>query len=172
MSKLTGLWGHTDFLKLWAGQTLSALSSNVTDLALPLIAALVLHASAFEMGLLSTVATLPDLLLGLFAGVWADRVRRRPIMITADVSRALLLLSVPVAAVFDVMMIWQLYAVLFLTGACATFFDVANVSYLPSLVGREHLVSANSKLVASTSFARAVGPGLAGSYSSSKRPYP
>src|SRR5918911_4461475 len=162
MSKLTGLWGHTDFLKLWAGQTLSALSSNVTDLALPLIAALVLHASAFEMGLLSTVATLPDLLLGLFAGVWADRVRRRPIMIAADASRALLLLSVPVAAVFHMMTIWQLYAVLFLTGACATFFDVANMSYLPSLVGREHLVSANSKLVASTSFARAVGPGLAG----------
>ena len=93
MSKLTGLWGHTDFLKLWAGQTLSALSSNVTDLALPLIAALVLHASAFEMGLLLTVVTLPDLLLGLFAGVWADRVRRRPIMIAADASRALLLLS-------------------------------------------------------------------------------
>src|ERR671937_580138 len=108
MPKLTGLWHHPDFLKLWAGQTLSALSSNVTDLALPLIAALVLHASAFEMGLLLTVATLPDLLLGLFAGVWADRVRRRPIMIAADASRALLLLSVPVAAVFDVMMIWSL----------------------------------------------------------------
>jgi MFS family permease len=162
MPNLTGLWHHPDFLKLWAGQTLSALSSNVTDLALPLIAALVLHASAFEMGLLLTVATLPDLLLGLFAGVWADRVRRRPIMIAADASRALLLLSVPVAAVFDMMTIWQLYAVLFLTGACATFFDVANMSYLPSLVGREHLVSANSKLAASTSFARAVGPGLAG----------
>ena len=91
MPKLTGLWRHPDFLKLWAGQSLSALSANVTDLALPLIAALVLHASAFEMGLLLTVATLPDLLLGLFAGVWADRVRRRPIMIAADVSRALLL---------------------------------------------------------------------------------
>ncbi len=162
MPKLAGLWRHPDFLKLWAGQTLAALSSNVTDLALPLIAALILRASPFEMGLLGTVATLPNLLLGLFAGVWADRVRRRPIMIAADAGRALLLLSVPVAAVFGAMTMWQLYAVLFLTGACATFFDVASVSYLPSLVGREHLVRANSKLVASSSAARAVGPGLAG----------
>lgn len=162
MPKLTGLWRHPDFLKLWAGQTLAALSANVTTLALPLIAALSLHASPFQMGLLATTATLPDLLVGLFAGVWADRVRRRPIMIIADIGRALLLLSIPVAALFNLLAMRQLYAVLFLSGVCTTFFFVANVSYLPSLVGREHLVSANSRLVASASAATAVGPGLAG----------
>lgn len=162
MSKFTSLWRHPDFLKLWAGQTLSALSGNVTVLALPLVAALTLHASPFEMGLLSTLQELPALLFGLFVGVWADRLRRRPIMIVADMSRALLLLTVPLAAMLNIVTIWQLYAVLFLTGVCATFYDVANVSYLPSLVGREHLVSANSRIVASASVARAVGPGLAG----------
>src|SRR5687767_9415987 len=162
MPTLTGLWRHPDFLKLWAGQTLAALSSNVTNLALPLIAALTLNASAFEMGLLGAAATIPNLLVGLLAGIWADRFRRRPIMIAADVGRALLLLSIPVAAVLDLLGIWHLYAVLFLSGVCTTFFDVADMSYLPTLVGREHLASANSKLVASTSVAGAVGPGLAG----------
>lgn len=162
MPTLTGLWRHTDFLKLWTGQTLSALGSTITNLALPLTAALILHASAFEMGLLSTAATVPNLLFGLVAGVWADRVRRRPIMIGADISRALLLLSIPAAALFHLLTMGQLYAVLFLAGACTTFFDVANVSYLPSLVGRGHVVSANSRLVASASVATAVGPGVAG----------
>ena len=162
MPALTGLWRHTDFLKLWAAQTLATLNSTVTNLALPLIAALTLRASPIEMGLRGTAATIPNLLVGLPAGIWADRFRRRPIMIAADVGRALLLLSIPVAAALDLLGIWQLYAVLFLSGVCTTFFDVADASYLPSLVGRDRLVSANSKLVTSTSVAAAVGPGLAG----------
>lgn len=162
MSLCTGLWRHADFLKLWTGQTLSALGATVTTLALPLTAALVLHASAFEMGLLSTAATVPNLLFGLVAGLWADRVRRRPIMIGAELSRALLLTSIPVAALFHLLAMGQLYAVVFLAGACTTFFDVANTSYLPSLVGREHLIDAMSRVVASGSVAMAVGPGIAG----------
>jgi MFS family permease len=162
MSRLTGLWRHPDFLTLWAAQTLAALSANVTNLAVPLIAALTLHASPFEMGLLSTMATLPNIVIGLFAGSWADRAQRRPIMIAADVIRALLLCSIPVAVVFNMLTIGHLYAVLFLCGVCTTFFDVANVSYLPSLVGRAQLTSANSRIVASASVAGAVGPGLAG----------
>jgi MFS family permease len=162
MPRLTGLWRHPDFLTLWAAQTLATLSANVTNLALPLIAALTLHASPFEMGLLGTMATLPNIMIGLFAGTWADRARRRPIMIAADVIRALLLCSIPIAAAVNMLTIWQLYAVLFLSGVCTTFFDVANVSYLPSLVGRDQLTSANSRIVASTSVAGAVGPGLAG----------
>ena len=162
MSARTGLWRHTDFLILWTGQTLSALGSTVTTLALPLTAALILHASAFEMGLLSTVATVPNLLFGLVAGVSADRVRRRPLMISAEISRALLLLSIPIAALVHRLTIGQLYAVVFLAGTCTTFFEVANVSYLPSLVGRDHVVSATSRLVASASVAMAVGPGVAG----------
>src|SRR5437763_393613 len=154
MTPRIGLWRHTDFLKLWTGQTLSALGSTVTNLALPLTAALILHASALEKGLLSTAATIPNLLFGLVARVCADRVRRRPIMmIGADISRALLLLSIPAVALVHRLTIGQLYAALFLAGACTTFFDVANVSYLPSLVGRAHVVSANSRLVASASVA-------------------
>lgn len=150
------------FLKLWCAHTLAALSANVTNLALPLVAALTLHATPFEMGLLSMVATLPNMLVGLFAGTWADRRRRKPIMVAADLARAMLLLSIPLAALFGLLTLWQLYAVLFLSGICTTFFDVANVSYLPSLVGRAQLVGANSRIVASASVANAAGPGLAG----------
>ena len=156
------LWRQPDFLKLWAGQTLAALSSTVTTLALPLIAALTLHASPFEMGLLAVGATLPNLLVGLHAGILADRFRRRPIMVSTELVRALLLLSVPIAAALDRLTMWQLCAVLFLSGVCTTVFEVAETSYLPSLVGKGRLVSANSALVGSGSVAAAVGPGLAG----------
>jgi MFS family permease len=162
MPRYTDLWRHTDFLKLWAAQTIAALSAYVTHLALPLIAALTLHASPFEMGLLNTMAALPNLVIGLFAGLWVDRLRRRQLMIASDVARALLLVTIPLTSAFNLLSIWQLYAVLFLFGIGTTLFDVANVSYLPSLVGRERLLTANSRLVASTSVAGAVGPGLAG----------
>jgi MFS family permease len=105
---------------------------------------------------------LPNILVGLFAGTWADRTRRRPIMVVTDLARAMLLLSIPLAALFGLLTIWQLYTVLFLSGICSTFFDVANVSYLPSLIGRAQLVSANSRIVASASVANAAGQGLAG----------
>jgi MFS family permease len=162
MPRHTDLWRHADFLKLWSAQTLATLSSYVTHLALPLIAALTLHATPFEMGLLNTIPTLPNLVIGLFAGWCVDRLRRRQLMILSDVARALLLVFIPIISVFNLLTIWQLYAVLFLFGIGTTLFDVANASYLPSLVGRERLVDANSRLVASTSVAGAIGPGLAG----------
>jgi MFS family permease len=162
MSQHTSLWRHADFLKLWSAQTLAALSASITHLALPLIAALTLHSSPFEMGLLNTMATLPNLVIGLFAGLCVDRLRRRHLMIISDIARALLLVSIPLASAFNLLSIWQLYAVLFLFGIGTTLFDVANASYLPSLVGRERLIDANSRLVASASVAGAVGPGLAG----------
>lgn len=157
-----GLWRQPDFVKLWAGQTLAALSSTVTTLALPLIAALTLHATPFEMGLLAVAASVPNLIVGLHAGILADRFRRLPIMVSTDLVRALLLVSIPFSAALDLLSMWQLYAVLFLSGVCTTFFEVAETSYVPSLVGKERLVSANSALVASGSVASAVGPGLAG----------
>ena len=158
----TSLWRHPDFKRLWTAHTLASLSANVTNLALPLIAAVTLHASPLEMGLLGTMATLPNLMVGLFAGTWADRARQRPTMIAAHLTRTLLLLSIPLASSFGLMSIWQLYAVLFLFGVCTTFFDVAQVAYLPSLVGKERLLGANSQLAASSSAMTAVGPGLAG----------
>ncbi|MCB9147867.1 MAG: MFS transporter [Caldilineaceae bacterium] len=162
MTQHTNLWRHADFLALWSSQTLAALSAQITQFALPLIAALTLQASPFEMGLLVTMATLPNLLVGLFAGSWVDHMRRRPLMIAADITRAALLVSIPIASVFNLLTLAQLYSVLFLFGIGTTVFDVANVSYLPVLVGRPHVLEANSRIVASTSFAGAVGPGLAG----------
>jgi MFS family permease len=162
MPSRSGLWRDHDFLKWWAAHTLAALGSNVTYLALPLVAALTLHASPLEMGLLATAATAPYLLVGLHAGVWVDRFRRREIVIAADVGRALLLLSIPVAAALELLGMGHLYVVLFLSGAWTTLAEVASTSYLPSLVGRARLVSANSALVASNSAAAAVGPGVAG----------
>jgi MFS family permease len=151
-----------DFLKFWAGQTLGALCSNITILALPILAVTALHASAFEMGLLGLAATLPNLLFSLVAGVAADRVRRRPILVTAEIGRGLVLLIVPVAAVLDRLDLRLLFLTLFLSGVCTTFYDVADNSYLPDLVGVDNLVRANSVLVGSTSVTAAVGPGLAG----------
>ncbi|MCB0122696.1 MAG: MFS transporter [Caldilineaceae bacterium] len=162
MTRHTNLWQHADFLTLWSSQTLAALSAQITQLALPLIAALALDASPFEMGLLVTMATLPNLLVALFAGSWVDHMRRRPLLIAADLTRAALLVSIPLASVFNLLTLEQLYVVLFLFGIGTTVFDVANVSYLPLLVGRSHVLQANSRIVASTSFAGAVGPGLAG----------
>ncbi len=122
---LTGLWRHPDFLKLWAGQTVSLFGSQVTLLALPLTAALVLGATPRQMGFLGAAEFAPFLLFGLLAGVWVDRRRRRLILIAADVGRAALLASIPAAAFTDVLRIGQLYVVGFLVGVLTVFFDVA-----------------------------------------------
>ncbi len=153
---------HRDFQKLWAGQTVSMLGSQVSQLALPLVAVLVLHVSAFYVALLGTVDLLPFLLFALPAGVWIDRIPRRPVLIVADTGRALALATVPVVAAFGHLTIWQLYAVGFVTGTFTVFFDVAYQSYLPSLVGRPHLVEGNAKLELSRSAAQIAGPGLGG----------
>jgi MFS family permease len=160
--QLTGLWRHPDFLKLWAGQTVSLVGSEVTLLALPLTAVLTLGATPAQMGILRAVAFTPALLLGLFAGVWIDRLRRRPILILADLGRAAILASIPLAFMVGVLTMNYLYATAFLVGALTIAFDVAYQAYLPSLVQREHLVEANGKLEGSRSVAGIVGPGLAG----------
>ena len=160
--RLTGLWRHPDFVKLWTGQTISLIGSQVTFLALPLTAVLVLNATPAQMGFLTAAGAIPSLLVGLFAGVWVDRHRRRPILIAADLGRAALLLLIPVAALLGVLRIEYLYIVAFLVGTLGLFFEVAHHSFLPSLVGREQLVEGNSKLEISDSVAEIVGPGLAG----------
>ena len=157
-----GLWRHPDFLRLWSAQTVSQFGSQVSQLALPLAAILVLDASAFEVALLGTVEFLPFLLFALPAGVWVDRLRRKPILVLGDLGRAVALASVPLDYAFDALTIWQLYAVGFLVGVCTVFFDVAYQSYLPSLVDRSQLVDGNSKLEVSRSGAALAGPGLAG----------
>ena len=157
-----GLWRHRDFLKLWSAETISMFGSQVDDLAIGFVAIAVLDATAFEVALLGTLGFLPFLLFTLPAGVWVDRLRRRPILITGDFGRAVLLATVPVAYVADVLTLWHLYAVVFLVGIFQVFFDVAYQSYLPSLVERDQIIEGNSKLEISRSAAQVSGPGFAG----------
>ena len=157
-----GLWRHPDFLRLWSAETVSQFGSQISLLALPLAAIDVLHASAFEVAALTTVEFLPFLLVSLPAGVWVDRLRRRPILVAGDLARAALLASVPIAYALDALTIWQLYGVGFGVGIATVFFDVAYQSYLPSLVERRQLVDGNAKLEISRSAALVGGPGLAG----------
>ncbi|MEO8394254.1 MAG: MFS transporter [Chloroflexota bacterium] len=153
---------NPEFLKFWVGQTISAFGSQITNLALPLTAVLVLNASSSQMGVLNALGVLPFMLVGLFAGVWVDRMRRRPILIAADLGRFVLLGSIPLAALGGFLTIPYLYVAIFLIGVMTVFFDVSYQSFLPSLVGREQLVEGNSKLEVSASAAGILGPGLAG----------
>jgi MFS family permease len=157
-----GLWRQADFLKLWSAETISQLGTQVSQLALPLAAILVLDASAFEVALLGALQFLPFLLFTLPAGVWVDRLRRKPILVAADLARAALLATVPIAYALDALTIWQLYAVAFGAGVGTVFFDVAYQSYLPALVRKDQLVEGNSKLEISRSAAFVAGPGMAG----------
>jgi MFS family permease len=157
-----GLWGNGDFLKLWAGQSISLLGSQITLLALPLTAILLFRASTFQVGLLGAVQFLPFLLFGLPAGVWVDRLRRKPILVAADVGRFLILVSIPVAYALGELHLAHLFVAGFLSGVLTLLFDVAYGAYLPSLTERDRLVEANSKLEISRSGAHLAGPGLAG----------
>lgn len=156
------LWRHPDFLKLWAGQTISQVGSQVTLLALPLSAILLFRATPFQVGVLGTLEVLPFLLFGLPAGVWVDRLRRKPLLVVADVGRFLALGSIPLAYALDALRLPQLYVVAFVTGIFTVLFEVAYAAYLPSLIDRSQLVDGNSKLEISRSGAQLVGPGLAG----------
>ncbi len=154
------LFHHPDFVKLWSAETISQFGTQVTLLALPIIAATVLNVTPFEFGLLGTIEFLPFILLSLPAGVWVDRLRRRPILIAGDLIRAAALLSIPLAFALNSLTIWQLYVVGFVNGCATVFFDVAYQSYLPSLVDRNQIIEGNSKLETSRSAAQIMGPGV------------
>ena len=152
-SRLTGLWRHPDFLRLWTGQTVSVFGSLTTRIALPFTAVIYLDATPFQVALVTTSDVLAGIAFALFAGVWVDRLRKRPIMIAADIGRAAIIASVPIAALMGELRVEQLYAVAFLAGILTTFFDVAYQTYLPTLIEPEQLVEGNSKLAASASVA-------------------
>ncbi len=157
-----GLLGHVDFRRLWVGETISQFGSQVSILAIPFMATVLLHATAFEVALLTTLQFLPFLLFTLPAGAWLDRMRRRPVLIAGDLVRLAALGTIPLAWSFGLLTIWQLYLVSFVAGVATVFFDVAYQSYLPVLVEREALVEGNGKLQASEAAAAVVGPGLGG----------
>lgn len=141
-----GLWRESDFLKLWAGQAVSQVGSGISSVSLPLAAILILGASPLQMGLLSGAGGAAVLVFSLFAGAWADRLRRRPILIFADLGRAAVLVTVPLAAVLHQLTMGHLYLVAAASGVLTVFFDVSYQAYLPSLVGRENILEGNAKL--------------------------
>ena len=158
----TGLWRDRDFLRLWTSLTVTHFGGQITFLALPLTAALLLDASPFEMGVLSALETLPFPLFGLFAGVLVDRARKLPIIIWSDVGRGIALLAVPICAWLDVLSMNVLYISGFLIGTGSVIGWPAYQVFMTERVGRGRLVEANAKIGVSDSAAQLVGPGLAG----------
>jgi Na+/melibiose symporter-like transporter len=159
-SASTGLWRHRDFLLLWGGQTVSQTGSQVTILALPLVAIVVLHATTFQIGLLSATVTSAYLLFALPAGVLADRVSKRRLMLWCDVAGLLVIGSIPVAAAAGVLTLGQLYLVALASGVVSVFFLVGYTSYLPTLIDRDQLTDGNGKLSTTQAAAQIAGPGL------------
>jgi MFS family permease len=157
-----GLWAHRDFLKLWSGQSISELGSQVSQLAIPWVAAVALHASPLEFLILGMLGFLPFILFALPAGVWVDRLRRLPILIAGDLARAVLLTLIPVLWAFDALRMWQLLVLQFTIGIFTVLFDVAYQAYLPALVAREELIDGNSKLQLTVSVAQVAGPSASG----------
>jgi MFS family permease len=156
------LWRNGDFVRLWAASTVSFFGSFITRTALPFAAILVLGAGAAEIAALRGLELAAMLVVGLVAGAWVDRLRRRPIMIGADLGRALLLGSIPLAAVAGVLALPQLLVVAGLAAVLTTFFSVADRAYLPSVVSRAELIPANSAVTASASIAEFTGFGASG----------
>ena len=158
----TSLWRHGDFNRLWAGQTVSVVGSAVTELALPTLAVLQLHAGPLQVGLLAACQRLAFPVLALPVGVLADRVSRRRLMLGADLVRCLLLGLVPLLSALGTLQIWQLYLLAALTGGFSVIFDVAYLAYLPEIAGRAQLATANARLEFSFSAADIGGPGIGG----------
>ncbi|WP_437283865.1 MFS transporter [Sorangium sp. So ce406] len=157
-----GLSRNPDFLRLWAAQAVSALGGRVSRTALPVIAIVSLGADAVGVAVLSALATAPGVLVGLFAGGLVDRSRKRPLLIGADLARAALILSVPIAAWAGALTLVHLSAVAALVGMATSLFQIADNAYLPALVGQDRLVEANARLEGTEAAAEIAGPGAAG----------
>jgi MFS family permease len=157
-----GLLRQADYRNLWIAETISQFGTQVSLLGVPLVAIALLDATPFQVALLGTIEFLPFILFSLPAGAWVDRLRRRPILIVADIGRALSLGSIPVAWQLGVLSIEQLYIVGFVTGMLTVFFDVSYMSYLPSLLQPHEILEGNSKLEISRTVAQTAGPALGG----------
>lgn len=157
----TSLWRHADFLKLWGGQSLSLVGTQVTVVAMPLVALQLLHATSAQMGVLGALSRLPFVLF-LFAGVWADRMRRRPTMIVTDLGRGVAIGLIPVLFYLgDLQIVW-LYVIVLVAGILGVFFEVSNQAFIPSLVDPDLVPEGNAKFQVSQSVAQVAGPGAAG----------
>jgi MFS family permease len=153
------LWHHPDFLKLWAAHSLSLIGSQVTLVALPLVAVAILNATTSQMGILTALGRLPYILI-LFVGVFVDRVRRKPMLIISDLARGVLLLLIPILYFADQLTILLMFGVMLAVGFFTVIFDVSWAAYLPTLVERRSLAEGNSKLQFGTSTSEVAGPGI------------
>lgn len=162
MPSESALWRDRDFVRLWSAQAVSAFGARVTREGLPIAAILSLGAAPAQLGLLAALSHGPALIVGLAAGGFVDRRRRRGLMMAADLARALVLASIPLAALFDLLALPQLYVAAALVGAASVLFEIADHAYLPSLVAREDITRANASLSATESVAEIAGPALAG----------
>ncbi|TDD43872.1 MFS transporter [Nonomuraea terrae] len=158
----TGVLRNPDFFRFLGSHVANELGANISRVALPLVAVLALNAGPTEVGLLSALQTTAFLLIGLPAGVWVDRLRRRRVMMVSDLSRFALLASIPVAAELDMLSIELMLAVALLAGVAQVFNDVADQTYLPHLVSGRQLGDGNAKLEVVRSGAFLAGPGVGG----------
>ena len=154
------LWQHRDFLLLWGGQTVSEVGSQITVLAMPLVALVALRASTLQVGLLSAAVTIAYLLVALPAGALVDRLGKRQVMVWCDLGRLALIGSVPLASALGVLTLGQLYLVALASSGFSVFFSAAYPAYLPTLLTRDQLMDGNGKLGTTQSFAQIAGPGL------------
>ncbi|NUT47469.1 MAG: MFS transporter [Saccharothrix sp.] len=159
---LNGLWRNADFRRLWTGQTLSDVGTNMVAVVIPLLAAADLGASAFEIGVISAVEFLPYILVSLFVGVWLDRSAKRPIIVLSDVVRAFALVVIPITWWTGVLTVPLLIVIVFVVGMCSVVSDIGGAAILPGLVKREELVEGNSKLEISASVSNIGGMTLGG----------
>ena len=153
---------HRHFALLWTGSTVSRFGSYITSIGLPLAALLLLHATPAQMGLLVALEALPGLFAGLFIGVWVDRLPRRPLMLAADIARALLLALIPLTAALGLLNLVEFYMVAVLVGLLTVSFEIASLSFVPTLLHTDELVIGNSRLGTSDSLAEVAGPPVAG----------
>ncbi|WP_240658621.1 MFS transporter [Microbacterium sp. CPCC 204701] len=156
------LWRDANFLTMWSGQALSQFGAQITELALPVLAVLILNATEWEVGLLTAAQVAAFLVVGLPAGAWIDRMRKRHIMIWADAVRAVALSTLPVLALLGVLEIWHMIVVALVMGVATVFFDVSNQSLIPSLVRTGQIAEANGKLQSTEQLAGLAGPAFGG----------
>jgi predicted MFS family arabinose efflux permease len=161
-SASSSLYRHADFMKLWTGETISLFGTRIGSVAMSFAAVITMRATPFQMGLLSAAGFLPSVVFSLVTGAWVDRLRRRPLMILADLSRTAVLATVPLAAVYGLLTMRHLYLVVLLAALLDLLFDISYRSYLPTLVAREQLLDANGKLTASSSLAEVAGFSICG----------
>lgn len=153
---------NADFMKLWAAQAVSVVGARITRTVLPIIAILLIDATPTEIAILAALGFAPSVIVGLFAGGLVDRRAKRPLMIAADLFRAVVILSIPLAANSGVLSMGQIYLVAVLTGAASSLFDIADKTFLPAILPNEQLVDGNARLEASDAVAEGIGPWLGG----------